>query len=127
MEDVDRATLEDVSSFFQRFYVPSNASLTIAGDLDENRALELARKYFETIPGGTEAVRQRVPEIGLTATTSIVLHDRVELDRLYLVWPTVPHFHADDAALMLLGDVLAAADPAGCTASSWSKKKSPRT
>ncbi len=107
MEDVDRATLEDVSSFFQRFYVPSNASLTIAGDLDEDRALELARKYFETIPGGTEAVRPRVPEIGLTATTSIVLHDRVELDRLYLVWPSVRHFHADDAALMLLGDVLA--------------------
>ncbi len=40
-------------------------------------------------------------------TAEIVLHDRVELDRLYLVWPTVPHFHGDDAALLLLGDVLA--------------------
>ena len=36
-----------------------------------------------------------------------MLHDRVELDRLYLIWPTVPHFHDDDAALLLLGDILA--------------------
>jgi len=107
MEDVDRATLEDVSSFFRRFYVPSNASLAIAGDLDEDRAIALASRYFESIPGGTRAVCPRVPEHGLTATKSIVLHDRVELDRLYLVWPTVRHFHEDDAALMLLGDVLA--------------------
>lgn len=31
----------------------------------------------------------------------------MELERLYLVWPTVPHFHPDDAPLILLGDVLA--------------------
>ncbi len=35
------------------------------------------------------------------------MHDRVELDRLYLTWPTVPHFHDDDAPLILLGDILA--------------------
>ena len=38
MEDLDRATMEDVSAFFRRFYVPSNASLAIVGDLDEERA-----------------------------------------------------------------------------------------
>ncbi|MHB1557942.1 MAG: M16 family metallopeptidase, partial [Isosphaeraceae bacterium] len=37
---------------------------------------------------------------------SIVLRDRVELDRIYLTWPTVPQFHPDDAALVLLGDIL---------------------
>ena len=36
-----------------------------------------------------------------------MLHDRVELDRLYLIWPTVPHFHADEPPLILLGDILA--------------------
>jgi zinc protease len=107
MEDVDRATVEDVSSYFRRFYVPSNASLTIAGDMDEDRAFELAGRYFEAIPGGTKAVRPRVPEAGLNATTPIVLHDRVELDRLYLTWPSVRHFDGDDAALLLLSDVLA--------------------
>ena len=41
------------------------------------------------------------------ASREIVLQDRVELDRLYMVWHTVPHFHDDDAPLGLLGDILA--------------------
>jgi zinc protease len=107
MEDLDRATMEDVSAFFRRFYVPGNASLTIVGDLDEDDALGLAERYFEPIHGGSHALRPWVPDAGLKKSAEIVLRDRVELDRLYLVWPTVPHFHGDDAALLLLGDVLA--------------------
>jgi predicted Zn-dependent peptidase len=107
MEDLERATMEDVSSFFRRFYVPSNASLAVVGDLDESRAIELAERYFGPIPGGTPALRPWAPEPTLAEGREILLHDRVELDRLYLVWPTVPHFHGDDAALILLGDVLA--------------------
>jgi predicted Zn-dependent peptidase len=107
MEDLDRATVEDVSTFYRRFYVPSNASLAVVGDLDEEKALALAARYFEPIPGGSRATQPCLPDGCLRKTAEIVLHDRVELDRLYLVWPTVPHFHSDDAALMLLGDLLA--------------------
>jgi zinc protease len=107
MEDLDRATLDDVSAFFRRFYVPSNASLALVGDLDEDQALAMVERYFGPIAGGSAAPRPWVPVLGLKDTTEIVLRDRVELDRLYVVWPTVPHFHANDAALLLLGDVLA--------------------
>jgi zinc protease len=107
MEDIERATVEDVSAFFCKYYVPSNASLAVVGDLTEERALSLAKRYFEPIPGGSPATRPWVPDGALRNSTAIVLHERVELDRLYLIWPTVPHFHDDDAALMLLGDVLA--------------------
>ena len=61
MEDLDRATMEDVSAFFRRFYVPSNASLAIVGDLDEDKALALAERYFEPIPGGRTALRPWAP------------------------------------------------------------------
>ncbi len=44
MEDIERATMDDVSAFFSRFYVPSNASLAIVGDLDEERAVALAER-----------------------------------------------------------------------------------
>jgi zinc protease len=107
MEDLDRASMEDVSPFFRKFYVPSNASLAIVGDLDEDFALGLARRYFEPIPGGSHAQRPWVPEAAFGASAEIVLQDRVELDRLYLVWPSVPHFHDDDATLLILGDILA--------------------
>jgi zinc protease len=107
MEDLDRATTDDVSAFFRRFYVPGNASLSIVGDLDEDSALALAERYFGPIPGGSHAMRPWVPEGTLKDRVEIVMRDRVELDRIYLIWPTVPHFHTDDAALLVLGDVLA--------------------
>jgi zinc protease len=107
MEDVEAATREDVEAFFRRYYVPSNASLCLAGDIDEERALELATRFFGPIDGGAKAARPWTPSCQLGGDVEVVLRDRVELDRLYLVWPTVPHFDADDAALMLLGDILA--------------------
>jgi zinc protease len=106
MEDLDRATLDDVSAFFRRFYVPSNASLALVGDLDEDRALAMVERYFGPIAGGSAALRPWVPPLDLKDSSELILRDRVELDRLYIAWPSVPHFHAADAALLLLGDVL---------------------
>ena len=92
MEDLDRATMEDVSAFFRKFYVPSNASLTIVGDLDEDTALALAERYFEPIPGGSRARAAVGSRGGLQKTADVVLRDRVELDRLYLDLADCPPF-----------------------------------
>ena len=107
MEDVEAATREDVEAFFRRFYVPGNASLCLVGDVDEGQAVELAGRYFGPIPGGASAQRPWLPAGSLESSAELVLHDRVELDRVYHVWPSVPHFHPDDAALTLLADILA--------------------
>ncbi|MEO6810264.1 MAG: pitrilysin family protein, partial [Isosphaeraceae bacterium] len=106
MEDVEAATRDDVEAFFRRFYVPSNASLALVGDLDEDRALALAERYFGGLPGGTKALRPRTPASTLTEAVEIRMFDRVELDRIYTAWPSAPQFHEDDAALVLLADVL---------------------
>ena len=106
MEDVERASMEDVFSYFRRFYVPSNASISLVGDLEEDRAFALVERYFGPIPGGARAPVPWVPDRAPLESVRIELNDRVELDRLYLTWPTVPHFHDDDAAMLLLGDVL---------------------
>ena len=107
MEDVEAATRQDVEAFFRRYYVPSNASLCLVGDIDEDRALALAERYFGPIAGGAKALTPRAPTPRLDRDVEIPLHDRVELDRVYLAWPTVPLFHDDEAALVLLADLLA--------------------
>ncbi len=106
MEDVEAASRDDVEAFFRRFYVPGNASLAIVGDIDEDRALAMAERYFGDIPGGARSLTPRAPDARLSAEVRVTLRDRVELDRVYLSWHTVPHFEADDAALVLLGDIL---------------------
>src|SRR5262249_45762701 len=107
MEDVEAATRDDVEAFFRRYYVPRNASLCLVGDLDEDRALAMAERLFGPIAGGSGAMRPHAPEVVLGRDVELTLHDRVELERLYLAWPTVPHFHDDEAALLLLADILA--------------------
>ncbi|MDX2039424.1 MAG: pitrilysin family protein [Isosphaeraceae bacterium] len=107
MEDVEAAGLDDVESFFRRFYVPTNASLSIVGDLDEERALDLAERWFGSIDGGAAAVGPSCPSVALTSTKRAELRDRVGLDKLYLAWHTVPQFTDGDHALDALADVLA--------------------
>jgi zinc protease len=106
MEEVEAATREDVEAFFRRYYVPSNASLCLVGDLDEDRALALAERYFGPLAGGAKALRPWTPPVELAQAQEILLYERVELDRYYEVWPTVAHFEGDDAPLVLLADIL---------------------
>jgi zinc protease len=62
MQDLEAASLEDVRTFFRTYYVPNNAVLAIAGDIDIPQARALVARYFGGIPRGPEppAVR-RVP------------------------------------------------------------------
>jgi len=52
LEDLDAATLEDVQSFFERYYAPSNAALAIVGDFETGQALAWIEEYFGDIPAG---------------------------------------------------------------------------
>jgi zinc protease len=105
-DDLRAATAEDARAFFRRYYHPANASLAIAGDVDADRAFELASAYFGEIPAGEPPAA--VPPAPPRARPSRrVVEDRVELPRLYLGWLS-PAMYADgDAELDLLADVLA--------------------
>jgi zinc protease len=104
--DLEAARLDEVQAFFRRYYHPANASLTLAGDIDTDAALALARAYFEEIPAG-EPVPPVAVEATLTTDTRLTLEDRVELPRLYLVWLTPAMFAEGDAELDLAADLLA--------------------
>ncbi len=52
MEDLDAAQEEDYVNFYKTFYVPSNATLSIAGDLDIEQTKKWIDKYFASIPSG---------------------------------------------------------------------------
>jgi predicted Zn-dependent peptidase len=56
LEHIETATMEEVKAFFYQHYLPSNATLVVAGALDEKSALDLAQKWFGPINGGTKPV-----------------------------------------------------------------------
>jgi zinc protease len=105
-EDIRAMQLEDVQEFFRTYYHPSNASLVLAGDVETERAFDLAEAYFGGIPAGV-----RPQPISCRAELSgehrLVLEDRVELPRVYMAWHSPAMFNAGDAEMDLLGDLLA--------------------
>ena len=94
--DIQAARLDDVRAFFRRYYVPNNASLVLAGDIDVARTKDLVAKYFGTIPRGADVPRRVVPAPALTKEERVSLTDTVELPRLTMGWLTPKIFEPGD-------------------------------
>jgi len=106
--DLDAATLSDVRRFFRTWYVPNNATLVIAGDIDPGATQSLVEKYFGPIPGEAVPPRPPVPPVVLSAETRVEIEAGVELPRVVIAWPSPPFFAAGDAELDLLARALTA-------------------
>uniref|UniRef100_UPI0025D32262 M16 family metallopeptidase n=1 Tax=uncultured Variovorax sp. TaxID=114708 RepID=UPI0025D32262 len=61
MSDLDAMTPEDARAFFRQWYVPANAVLVVAGDVDVAQVRAMAEKYYGRIPA--RAVPARKPRI----------------------------------------------------------------
>ena len=111
-DDLHAATLEEAHAFFQTYYHPGNASLTVAGDVETGLALARVRRYFEEIPAGRPippvvvAAEDVTPDVAASDPHRLVLEDRVELPRLYLAWRTPRLFAEGDAEMDILAEVL---------------------
>lgn len=105
-DDLQAAGLEDVKAFFAAYYHPGNASLAIAGDVRAADAFAEARRHFEEIPRRPAPPPVAPAEPEASGERRLLLADRVELPRLYLVWRTPPMFAPGDAELDLLAEVL---------------------
>jgi len=57
MDHLDAATLEEFQAFNKKFYVPNNAVLVVAGDIDKPQLKKMIQDYFGPIPRGEEVVR----------------------------------------------------------------------
>jgi zinc protease len=112
MEDLDAATLDDVAAFFRWYYLPNNAVLTIAGDIEPADAFDRAHRYFGSLPAGPLPDKPHddpMPPLGTPAgdlpraETSAV----VPAEAVYLSWRLpargAPEFDALDLLFSVLG------------------------
>jgi zinc protease len=106
--DLDAATLDDIKQFFRTWYVPRNATLVVAGDIDADSALGLVDKYFGPIPSGAPPTRAAATRAELAGETRLEIEAGVQLGRVQISWITPPYFAPGDAELDMLGRVLTA-------------------
>jgi zinc protease len=108
MQDLSAASLEDVENFFRTYYVPNNATLCVAGDIDTTEVKGWIEKYFGPIPKGKEIVRPEKVPVTLDADKEAVVEDSVHLPRLYITWPTEAVYSREAAVLDVVARVLSA-------------------
>jgi zinc protease len=112
MADLDAATLADVRTFFQTYYAPNNAALSIAGAVHAHDAFELVEQQFGGIPAAAQPPRPAALAPTLASDVLLSMEDDVHLPRLYMAWHSPRIFAPGDAEL----DVAARALGSGKTA-----------
>lgn len=102
MEDLDRASLDDVKDFFRTWYGPGNAVLVICGDIEPDEALRRADRYFGEIPSRPPPDRPSIGTVVHDSPSLIRLEDSVSVPRVYMMYhgPSVRSPDYETAALL---------------------------
>lgn len=107
-EHLDKASMDDVREFYETFYVPNNAVLVIAGDIDVEKTKELVIKYFSEIPRGPDNI-PRPPaddELNDGEVREIVEDVNAPLPAVFMSYRIPEEGNEDTYALTLLSNIL---------------------
>ena len=107
LDHLNAASLDEFIAFYKTFYVPENATLSIAGDIDIEQTKTLIAKYFKDIPRGTKPVpRPTVKEPQQTAEVRDVIFDNIQLPAVFQAYHIPAQGTPDSYALDMLSTLL---------------------
>lgn len=99
-EHIQAATVDDVADFYRTWYVPANAQLVIAGDVDLADTDALVDRYFGGFPRSIRPARRAPEPIALAAPVRVQLADRfAALARIHRAWHAPAAFADDEVEL----------------------------
>ncbi len=97
MEHLDNATLEEFQAFNKKFYVPNNAVLVVAGDIEIPSVKKMIQDYFGTIPRGKDIERSIIKEDPITEARTAEAYDpNIQIPAVVAAYRT-PGFKEKDA------------------------------
>ncbi|HVT87829.1 MAG TPA: pitrilysin family protein [Tepidisphaeraceae bacterium] len=107
MDQLRQASSDELQHFFNTYYVPNNACLIVAGDIDVARTKQWVARYFGWIPKGGDVPRKMPAEpVQNQARELVVYKPNVPLTNVYMGFKTTDYKSDDHFALGLLGDIL---------------------
>jgi zinc protease len=107
MVDLDAATVDDVRDFYQTFYVPENATLTLVGDFDAAQAMQLVTQYLGRVAKAKKPVPRDIPkEPAQTAERKLTLQEPWPLPAVVVAYHITYDGNPDSYPLHIAGKVL---------------------
>ena len=106
-EYINKAELSEFMEFYKTFYVPNNATLSIAGDIDVAEAKKWINDYFAGIPKGTKPVpRPNIVEPKKTAEVRDTVYDNIQLPAVIMAYHMPGQGQKDYYAMSMLSQLL---------------------
>ena len=100
MEDLDASTLDDVTAYYKKYYVPNNAALVVAGDIDIPKTKKMVQDYFGDIPRGADIQRNYPMEEPITQEIRSKAYDKnIQIPAVGAAYRT-PGFRQRDAYVL---------------------------
>jgi len=103
---IQNAVMDDVRAFYEKYYNPNNAILSVAGKVELDQVKMLAEKWFEPIENFGENQRNLPKEPVQTEARFLEVERKAPADMIYKAWKMYDRFHHDYHAADLLSDVL---------------------
>ena len=104
---IDQATIDEFREFYNKYYVPQNATLSIAGDIDVEETKELVDRYFSGIPRGDEEIeRVDVVEPPQKEEVRDTVYDNIQLPLVLQAYHIPAQGTEDYYALNMLTNLL---------------------
>lgn len=102
---IEKANLNDVKKFYNKYYHPGNAILVIAGPISIKRMKELARKWFDDIPSGKTIKKNYSSEPPKKEARHKQSQAEVPVDAIYMTFPCPARADKAFYAVDLLSDI----------------------
>ena len=107
MAHLDAATLEEFQAFNTKFYVPNNAVLVVAGDIDSAEVKVMIENYFGPIPRGEDIERNFPKEDPITAPMRAKAYDsNIQIPAIMAAYRTPSFKERDSYVLSMISTYL---------------------
>jgi predicted Zn-dependent peptidase len=107
MAHLDAATLDEFIAFNKKYYVPNNATLVIAGDINVDKTKKLVTDYFAEIPAGAPVAKVNIKEEPITKEMIDTAYDNnIQIPAVMTAYRTPGMTSKESLALQLAADVL---------------------
>lgn len=108
--DIEAWTRQDLATYYQQGYAPNNCLMVVVGDVDTNSVLDLAKKYFGSIPSHPTFGEPRTKEPPQEGERIVKLKKEAELPLLLLAFPMPPSRDKNDPAVQVIESLLSAGE-----------------
>lgn len=107
LEDLNAAKLEEFQAFYKKYYVPNNATLVVAGDINPAQTKKWIETYYGSIPKGVKPTFNYVKDAPITQQKEVTVYDpNIQLPAYIFAYRTPGNTERDSKILDMVSAYL---------------------